>query len=195
MHSLTALQCWGTSPSLSSGSRPCLTAPARPWRESRARSTAGMGLAVGYLRSCEQALTPCVCQPPPLSSPQPSCFAWWGPTFTHHSLACPHPLVTGDSQGLFPTCPLARGLCQQPQPGTGQQQRRPHTPCAPDRPGSTKKDNIGAGRYGRNRRRIGTITIYYIHAGMGLDEFLHQCRTQAEVPTAGMSMINMLMWT
>lgn len=42
-------------------------------------------LLVGCLRSCEQALIPCVCQPPFLSSPQASCFARWGPTFTHCS--------------------------------------------------------------------------------------------------------------
>lgn len=32
----------------------------------------------------------------------------------------------------------------------------------------------------------------YVQAGSGLDELLHQCRVQAEVPTAGMSMSNML---
>lgn len=32
----------------------------------------------------------------------------------------------------------------------------------------------------------------YVQAGMGLDELLHQCRAQAEGPTAVMSMSNML---
>lgn len=32
----------------------------------------------------------------------------------------------------------------------------------------------------------------YVQAGMGVDELVHQCRAQGEVPTAGMSMSNML---
>lgn len=153
MHSPTALQCWGTTPSLSCGSRPCLTTPARPWRESRARSTAGMGLAVGYLRSCQQALTPCVCQSPPLSSP--ALLGGVPPSPT-----APDPAHTPWSQVVlkahFPAHLLAQGLCQQAEPGTGQQQdRRPHIPCVSDRPGCTKKDNVGAGRCGRNRKGNG----------------------------------------
>lgn len=65
VHNLAALQCWGTALCSALGAAPAwLLLPAHG-----PQGTAGMGLAVGHLRSWEQALTPCVCQPPLLSSP------------------------------------------------------------------------------------------------------------------------------
>lgn len=182
MHSLAALQCWGKAFLSALGAAPVwLLLPAHG--ESRTRGTAGMGLAVGYLRSWEQALTPCVCQPPLLSSPALLGGVPALPTAPDPAYS---PWAQVTLQPYFPA-----HLCTRAVPAAGEE--TPHTL-------SHREARLDQEPQHRNRQiTAGTgegmgwdSTHGYVQAGMGLDELLHQCRAQAEVPTAGMSMSNML---
>lgn len=105
----TATQCRRLPPYLRPKSRPCLTAPARPQRESRAWSNAGhahsMGLTTGYLSQILGAGFDTLCGA--TSSPElsPNLLLCLVESHLHPLLLIPsvHALVTGGSQGSFPS--------------------------------------------------------------------------------------------